>query len=271
MARTRQDWYDYMINQKATHQELDDLNTASNTAIWLKILWVVSYAAWLLESVFEQFKKDIVTIADAGKVGVAKWYKRESLKFQLGDQLVWSDELLKYHYPVIEPDHQIVKQAAVVFSGGEVRIKVAKSNGTTLEPLDATEKLAFEEYWKLNKVAGTTLSVISLAADDLLFDIDIIYNPLLLRSDGALISDSSVFPVTDAINDYLINLPFDGRLWENQLEDVIQSAQGVVSVTINSLQVRNGTALFESFTKFYDTISGHLVIDSGSTINYTNV
>lgn len=271
MSKTREEWYDYMVIQKNTYVELQELTSTSKTAIWLKIFWVVSYVAWLLEQLFEQFKIDVQEVVEAGAVGTGKWYKRETLKFQYGDPLVWDENQFKYVYAEIDESKQIISQVAVSYSGDQVRLKLAKGEDGALEPLNATEINALNAYWKINKVAGTSIGVVSQVADDLLLEVDIIYDPLILNADGVLLADGATKPVEEAINSYVSNIEFDGRLWENKLEDAIQGASGVVNVNIISIKAKNGATPYNSYPNYYDSSAGYLALDPNSVITYTNV
>ncbi len=272
MAKTREQWYQVMLDEVSNYPDLSQANSSSVTALWSKFFWTVSYVAWLMDSLFHQFKIDAQEIADKSNTGTSKWYLNQTLKFQFGDNLVWDANLNKFMYPIIIEPNKIIKHAAVVFSGGEVRIKAAKDNGGILEPLNAVELTAFDAYWKTNKIAGTTLSVLSSAADDLKVEVEIIYNALVMNSDGTLIADNSFKPVLVAIDSYISNLEFDGRLWVDKLQDEIQKAEGVISVKITTIQAKYSGGNYTDVNQYYDSVAGYLTNDiANSVITYVNV
>src|SRR5690606_37796732 len=101
---------------------------------------------------------------------------------------------------------------AVVDSGGQVVIKIAKLSGTTPVPLSAGELSAFDAYINQVKFAGTNILTISRTADLLKIYYDITYDPLVLTPSGESINTPGVYPVEAAINNYISNLPFNGIL-----------------------------------------------------------
>src|SRR5690606_22382174 len=92
-------------------------------------------------------------------VGTLIWYRQQCFEFQYGDSLTWNGN--KYVYAVPNTLKQIIKRAAVVDSGGQVVIKIAKLSGTTPVPLSAGELSAFDAYINQVKFAGTNILTIS--------------------------------------------------------------------------------------------------------------
>ena len=142
--------------------------------------------------------------------GTARWYQQKALEFQYGDALTWNGA--QYVYDPITEANQIVKRAAVVVSGGIVRVKVAKLDvdGVTPIPLTAPELVSFTAYMEQIAFAGINVLVISTDADDMTVLANIYYDPLVLTPTGESIENPGVFPAEDAINGYLSNLPFNG-------------------------------------------------------------
>lgn len=277
MAQTQKKWHELMLSEKQSNDNLSGLKTGSGMAVWSELLNVVAYVASFLDRLFDQYKIDVQEIADRSNTGTAKWYEHESLKFQYTDNLVWNEETHKYEYlevaDVAAEEKRIISNVAIIYSGGEVRIKTAKEKSKNeLEPLSTEELEAFGSYWKVKKVAGTTLSVISMAADKFKLNMNIIYNPLVLNKHGESIVHPTVFPVKEAIKEYISSLDFDGRLWVDRLEDTIQKAEGVVSVHIVSTAAKYEGGNWVSFPQYHDPVAGYLVLEEvESTITYSNV
>lgn len=246
MAKTTSQWYDILVAEKQSFSSLNelqpsidssqtllnDVSTTSKVSRWRLFLWVVAYCLWMLETIIER-------LAAATESGTPHWYRRKALDFQYGDAL----EIINNtpQYPTINPANQIVKLAAVVVNGsGEVILKVSKLDaGGEPEPLEpATEKAAFTEYLDTIKFAGTLTSVISQIADDLKCAYEVVFDPLVLNPDGSLITDSAIFPVRVAINSYLKNLPYNGMLHVDKLDDAVQSATGVVQAIRTSVHAK---------------------------------
>jgi hypothetical protein len=269
MAKTQQQWYDVMLAERLSHVELTEANSASVTAVWMKFLWVVAFAAATIDALLDQFMLKVIALVATSRVGTAIWYKTHSLQFQYGDDLVWDEGSEKFVYAVIDESKQIVSSVAIVFSGGEVRIKAVKENNV---PLTVSELAAFDYYWLTSKPPGTSLSTISLDADDLRIDARIIYDPLVMAANGSLISDSNVYPVEDAVDEYIANLDFNGRFWEDKLNDKIQAATGVVSSKVLEIQTKTSGGAYATIDQYYDSVAGHLIKDdANSTMTYENV
>ena len=284
MVQTQEDWYKKLLDEKANSSQLNDpqkpennLSSDSKMAIWSELLWVVAYIASFLDGLFEQFKVDTQGVADRSNTGTAKWYEHESLTFQYTDDLIWNEDTYKHEYLEVDDpaakEKRIISNVAIIYSGGEVRIKTAKKNTDgDLEPLTSDELKAFDSYWKVKKIAGTTLSVISLPADKLKLQMNIIYNPLVLAADGTSLVNPSISPVEEAIKEHISSLDFDGRLWVDRLEDSIQKAEGVVSVHIISSVAKHEGGNWVNFTQYHDPVAGYLVLDDvESVITYSNV
>ena len=68
------------------------------------------------------------------------------------------------------------------------------------------------------------------------------YNPQVLTPDGKLISDPLVYPVEDAINNYLKGIVYGGALNKTSLVDAVQAAPGVIDVVLSGVAVKPATA-----------------------------
>lgn len=285
MARDIQHIYDSAILEKETLNSLSDLqpnidssqtllsdlNSSSKVARWRLMIWVMSFMIWLHEQLFDTHKEEIESRASELITGTKLWYRDQALKWQYGDSLVWNGK--RYEYAAINTSTQIIKRAAVIEVGGQVRIKVAKLDGTGLPvPLTTTEKDSFVAFMQKIKFAGTNILIISRTADLLKLSITVHYDPLILSATGELLSSPGTRPVDDAITSYIQSLPFNGILDLSALIDVIQTAQGVLSPFINSADAKYGTLPYQSFTDFYQSEAGHLTIDPAfpltSTITY---
>jgi hypothetical protein len=284
MARTINEIYDQMVAEKQTASSLNglqpstdnatnllsDLSTSSKVAIWRLLFYVTAVAIWILEKLFDVFKEEVTEIANRAYTGTVLWYQQICFDFQYGDTLTWNGN--NYEYAVIDPAKQIIKRAAVVDIGGQIVIKVAKLSGTTPTPLTAGELTSFSVYMKNVKFAGTNMSIISRVADLLKISYDVVYDPLVLKPTGESIINTGVFPVEDAINNYISNLPFNGTLNLTKLTDEIQKAEGVVDPIINYAEAKYGTLSYVTIVNNYNANAGHMAIDAAfplsSTINY---
>jgi hypothetical protein len=289
MARTIIEIYDEMIAEKQLNTALTglqpniesgqnlltELTTASKVAVWRLIFFTVAVAIWTHEKIFDLHKAEIEKRASELITGTLRWYSEQALAFQYGDILVWNDQLLKYEYPSGSTGQKIVARASTIEVAGannQIRIKIAKLNNSgKLVPLSATEQNSFTTYINRVKFAGVNLSVTNINPDQLKLQIRIDYNPLILTSTGELISTPGVFPVRNAINNYIANLPFDGVFNVNAMIDKIQSADGVIDPVVISCQAQTGSAPYTTITQNYTADAGYLEIDPSFPLDNTSV
>jgi len=279
MARTIIQIYDEMIAEKQLNATLTglqpniesgqnlltDLTSASKVAIWRLIFFTVAVAIWTHEQIFDLHKLEIEKRASELITGTLRWYSEQALAFQYGDILVWNNNLLKYEYSSGSTGQKIIARAStieVVGANNQIRIKIAKLNTAgKLVPLSGTEQNSFTAYINRVKFAGVNLAITNINPDQLKLSIRVYYNPLILTSTGELISTSGVFPVENAINTYIANLPFDGVFNINAMIDKIQSADGVIDPFVISCDAQTGSTPYIPITQNYTANAGYLEID----------
>jgi hypothetical protein len=278
MARTIKQIYDSMVAEKQSNASLSalqpnidsaqtlltNLTSSSKVAIWRLIFWVVAFAHSLLEQMWDATKKEIETLAASLVPGTAAWYAEQAKKFQFGDQLLYINGV--FQYATINPSARIVTNAACVESSGAVLIKIAKTVSATPAPLNASELAAFNAYLAQIKYAGVAASAVSLPADNIKLFITVYYDPQLLTASGQLIN-SGIFPVNEAVQTYINKLPFNGRFTLSEQTDLLQQAQGVKDVVINTAYGRYGSSPFVQFTVSYNTQAGYVVIDPATPLS----
>lgn len=274
MARELTDIYDDLIAEKnaqptlnglqpaidSSQTLLNDLTSSSRVARWRLFIWIVAVSIWAHERLWDIAKVEMQAIADASHPGTVPWYQAEALKFQYGDALVDIDGV--FQYASIDPTLQIIARSACIEGNGSlVLLKVAKLDGADVVPLTAPELVSFNAYIDEIKMAGTLLNVLTDVPDLLRVKYDIYYDPLVLNADGSLILDASVFPVEDAINNKLSNLPFNGSMVLTELTDAIQLANGVDNLDLQLATAKWGAFPHATINVEYDTHAGHIKID----------
>lgn len=285
MARSPKYWYDIMIAEKNTFATLvvyepsvdssqtllSDLKTTSKVAIWRLMFWCVACCAYALDAVFDLYKVFLEAIAAKSRYGTLPWYVSIAKAFQYGDSLTLVD--LEWRYATIDESAQIIKYAAAKEALGIVNVKIATLSGVDIVPVGVAEEAAFVAYLEQKRPAGIRINVINEVSDELRLYLSVNYNPLVLTSSGALISDTSVYPVVDKVNEYLKSLDFDGKFELMKLIDYVQTANGVVSAYVTNATARYGANPFVSFAQSYYPNAGHMVIDPTTplttTITYT--
>lgn len=260
MARTIEAIRDEIIAEKANQSDLSTLNSSSATAIWRLWCWVVATVIHTHEVLWDAFKLEVDAIVAAAIPGTARWYREQCFTFQYGDDLTYIDE--RYQYATIDPAKQIIKRASVTEAGGIVFIKVAKLGSTAPEKLSNDEQTAFSNYISQIKFAGTQSNVISLDPDLIKITTTIYYDAKLINSSGQLISNTSIYPVADAVDNYLANLDFDGRLVISHLVDAMQKATGVLDVVITTVEAKTAAAASYSVVdRVYAPASGYFEVN----------
>jgi uncharacterized membrane protein len=280
MARSIQEIYDAMIAEKqmqtslaALQPNIDsaqtllaDLTSASKVAYWRLLFWIVAFAIFFHEKLWEETKADIEKMAASLVPGTTRWYASQALLFQYGDQLIYIND--RYQYATINQAARIVTNAAAIDNYGTVLIKVAKTVGSNLAPLTAPELAAFSAYIGQIKYAGVATSIISLPPDQLRLFVTVYYDPQVLNANGQLINGAT-YPVEEAINNTLKALPYNGEYRLTSQTDAIQKAQGVHDVVITSAQARYSSAIFAPFTVSYQPQAGCMVVDPATPLNAT--
>jgi len=273
MARTITEIYDEMVTEKQTMSSLNafqpnidnsqtlltDLTSQSKVAVWRLLFFVAAVSIWVLETLFDKHSQEVEARANELITGPALWYRDQCFIFQYGDALTWNGK--NYNYPIINDAIKIIKRAAVIEAGGQVRIKVAKLDSGLPVPLSASEKTAFETYINKVKFAGTNIDVLSLTSDLLKISYKVVYDPLVLNSNGELISDTSIKPVELAINNHIQNLPFNGILNLTKLTDSIQASLGVIDPIIQTAEAKYGSIPYQPIINNFNADAGHMVID----------
>ena len=104
--------------------------------------------------------------------------------------------------------------------------------------LSQAELSAFDSYLRERKPAGVLLQTASYSPDVARVVMSVQYDPQVITSEGKLIADPSVYPVEDAVNNYLHNIVYGGALNKTKLVDAVQQAPGVVDVSLTSVSVK---------------------------------
>jgi len=282
MARSIIYWYDIINSERQTMASLNslepnindaqallsDVKTTSKVARWRLWLWCVAVLAYAVDVLFDRTKLELEDIAKKSQYGTTPWYVLISKEFQYGYALDWINN--QFSYVANDESAKIIKRAAAVEVASPslsfVNLKVAKLVGSTPAPLTVSEKNAFAFYISQRKPVGVAINIISDNPDDLRLFLNIDYNPLLLTNTGERIIGGG-FPVEEAINEYIGNLPFNGSLELDDLVDVIQQAEGVVNAYVTNAEARYGANPFVAFTQSYSSNAGYLVIDSATPLN----
>lgn len=276
MARTIQEIQELIYQAKAQEPALNELNSTSKVAIWRLWVYIIAVAIWSLEKLFDLHRADIDKRLAELKPHTARWYRSKALAFQYGfDLLTDSDKFNNTGHTEEQIEaSKIVKYSAVVESPNEGRliVKIAGEQGEQLQPITDAQKQAFEAYLQEIKDAGVRLSVVNYQPDVLHLQMKIVYDPLVLDSNGQSIIHATK-PVETAIKEYLKRLPFNGELVLAHLIDELQQAEGVriphlVLAQSKHIGTNGNYGAFEAIEISKIPTAGYFTIDNFNDITY---
>lgn len=250
---------------------LNDLTSSSKVSDHRLWMFIWSYAASIEDMKFEEFMAEINQIANRINYGTLQWYVTASKQYQHGYSLTFNQTTQRFEYAQEDELAKIIANASATEINGEVIIKVTKSGGV---PLTQSELSAFEAYIDKLRPAGINTTVRSEVPDKLKVSLTIYKDPLVMDDNGELYDSPGTFPVQDAIEQYLTELPFDGRLVLTFLQDAVQSAKGVVNPVINNAFYKYGQTAYMAIIDEQKAFSGLFEIDTSipyaQMLNYVN-
>lgn len=248
-------------------QTLTGADSTSKVAVWRLWVWIISFVIWLHEKIVE-------ANAENSRPHNIPWYKEQCLNFHDGLPLVWKDGQFKYDLTGVSDaeERKIIDRVAVLESNdGELVIKIATDNAGSIEPVTAPQLVRFTAYMQQIKDAGNQLRIINQTPDLLKITLTVYVDPLVidLVTGKLLTVAEEVYPVKQAVDDYLANLEFNGAFVREFLRDKMQSASGVKLPIINDVQWKYSTFPFASINQWKVPEAGYFKIETGDlVINY---
>ncbi|SZD72746.1 Uncharacterised protein [Candidatus Ornithobacterium hominis] len=286
MARTIEEIQAEMHQIKQGEPALADLNSTSRTAIWRLWIYIVAFCAWTLEKLFDKHREELLTELYQQSPHTARWYRNKALAFLYGFDLKTDyDEFNTKNATTQEIEKaKLVKYSAVVESEDQSRliIKIAGENQTgELAPIAQEVKSSFDYYMSEIRDAGVKLTIINYLPDLLKLNLTIKRDPLVLNENGVNILNAKE-PVKDAIQAFMKELPFNGELSIQKLEEKILAVPGVLDLVSNNAQTawidaeRNTYGNYENIYMSKIPVSGYFAVNFDnndepntlSTINY---
>jgi hypothetical protein len=272
MARTVQQIKQQMLDAKNADPTLSALTSTSQTAKWNLYYFIVASCIAVFEQLQDLFKVDLETIASSAAPSTPQWTRNKVLAFQTGDVAELNTTTFTIEYPTINAANQILTRCAVVTAPNRtVLIKVAKSDPPT--PVSSGELAELQTYVETFNPAGIAFTLINEDSDKMEVVASIYYNGQY----SAVISTN----VEAALNNYMANLPFNGRITTQAVVDAIQGAEGVITASLTRILVRRdtvaygaGVTLFNLSTGVdsvnYDTYSGYVEEETTSTHTFAD-
>ena len=235
---------DANIREKYGLKEGDTWNRCfSSVSLENIIFFIVAACSHVLEAIFEQYTKDVDE-----KVSMAQ----------------------QYMYANIDESKQVVKYAAVRDRGTSVQILVSGDKDGKPVALSNDVLTVFKQYMNRVKVAGVVLSIRSKEADRIVIRAKIYVDPLVINSDGTMISDGSK-PVENAINSYLSGIVYGGTFNKTKLTNAILNVDGVNDVELGecSYMEDGGTSYTEIKGNNYTALGGSFIAEGlTNSLNY---
>lgn len=229
-----------------------DNPSQSQTAEWLNWRNIFAPAIWVFEKIMAQFSQEVDSKLALKQPGSLYWYAQRAMEFQYGDSLI-IDELGNIKYAIIDPSKRIIAKVATKEESATstVVIKVARLVNGVLSPLSSAQLLAFNNYITLIKFAGTKVTIVSLATDEIYYSLRIYYNPLYNEADieAGLLS---------ALEEFKNQAQFDGRIYRTDFFTKIQAVPGIVATSIREFtgdhsSVNNPVEI----DPYYELVSGY--------------
>jgi hypothetical protein len=241
------------------------LTSTSQAAYWRVWAFIQAVSQNLMEQRFTILQNELEATAAQAAPETAAWIQNRVLLFQYGNVIqIYTDLSISYPLPALP---LIINNCAVVGNGsGGITIKVTSTSGL----LSTAQENALLSY--LDQILGADINFTVINALPDMLDIfgTVYYN--------GQYSGSIVLNVTDAINNYITNIGFNGTI---KVSDIIDAIRGVVGVTdfvpnviwaaangttypTNGIYLMNGGQII---SREYNTISGQIQLDGANPLS----
>lgn len=285
MNKTFTEIFAEMLAEKGNKPSLSGLDSTSKVSIWKQIFEAISWVIFNFMLAANLHLQEIKDLIATQKVFNLRRYRFESLRFQYGFDLIPETDQFKPTYEdngvdVIATLEQvetskIVKYAACnrVIDGGRAKIvmKIAPGNLDDIFPPEVMA--AFSKYIEEISPAGDHVTIINYLPDFLKFSFKIKYDPMVLQADG-MNTITAKFPVKEAIETFLKNLPFNGELSVQKLESAILAVDGVEDLqTLEILSkwidpAQNGYGFYQPINMSVLPASGRFKVEDFNGLQY---
>lgn len=240
MARSIELIQNEMLTNIAANENMVALNSTSKTAIFRLFTYIVAFAIWTLEFIYDTHSAEIDTKLANQKSGTLTWYRTMSLRFQYGFDLVQDKDVFDNGNATAEQIEasKIIKYAAVNESDDTSRVilKIAgETNGVLSDFDDPAQVEAISQYINEIRVAGVQVTIVNYKADRLYLNIQIKRDALVLDENGMSKLDAN-YPVNEALQAFMKQLKFNGELQLSALIDKLQLIPGVLDATLISTE-----------------------------------
>lgn len=248
MARTIAAIYNQMTTDYAANAAAAGITI--NPAAWSMfnlqrlMFYTVATAIAVFEQLQDAYKAQLETAIATSPSGHPQWIQSKIYAFQydpVTPQVIQlNTDNQTFYYPTPNKNLCIVTRCSVITDTlNRVNIKVAKETAPT--PLAPEEISALQDYINTIGFAGITYSIVSTPSDRLFIQADISYQ-------GQYNKNTVLNNVTNAIDAYLANIPFNGILKVSELASAIKGAAGVNDILLKNVKARAAATLFNDGT-----------------------
>ncbi|RWX03354.1 nucleotidyltransferase [Flavobacterium cerinum] len=196
---------------------------------------IFALAVFLFEQMHDQHKFEVTNMLANQKAGTLPWYRTMALRFLWGFDLVTDSDIFITAGATPEQIEaaRIVKYSAVneATESSRIIIKIAGETNGILSPITEPQKESFEAYLNEVRFAGDKITVINFLPDKLFLALQIKRDPLVLNANGMSILNGN-YPVNEALQEFMKELPFNGELILLHLIDKLQLVPGVIIPTL---------------------------------------
>ncbi|WP_312394743.1 hypothetical protein [Chryseobacterium sp.] len=290
MNKTLLDYINELLTAKNQNGNLAGLTSASKTSIWRQIIEAVAFVIFNFQEACRLHMTEIETKIREQKIPSLRWYRNEALRFQYGFEIdpdSLTGEFLPYYQDngqqipatdeIIEAS-KIIQYAAVTrnISNGKARISMKIAGENIDEALSDEKAMAFKNFIEEIQAAGDNIVIVNYLPDILLLKYVICIDPMIILPDSGMSIITGRYPVRDAIEVFLKNLPFNGEFDVQKFEAAILAVSGVTSLLkqeASSKWIEAGGAgygLFQPIEISRIPKSGRFKIEDWNGITYQN-
>lgn len=195
----------------------------SKASVESVLFYIFATAAWVLENLFDEHKKEVTTRIEEILPHRPKWYRDKILGFMKNKALIADTD--GYDTEGMSEDDvtaaRVVKHAVATENkdASILTIKVAGENGGKRCQLDGETETQLAAYIAEFKDAGVRINLINNVPDVFNCEVDIYYDPMLLP-------EGVETACRETIKEYIENLPFNGEYTNMALVDELQKVEG---------------------------------------------
>lgn len=246
-------------------------NTFSAVSIENILIYIVAVSFYTLELMFESFCADVDERIARNTVPTVRWYHTQAMAFQYGYSLIYDKQSQAFKYTITDTSKQIIKYCAVKDRGSSIQILVSGTSSDGLPSILSNDVLtAFKSYMNSVKIAGVILDIRSLPADNIRIAATVQVDPQVINADGKRISDG-IYPVYEAIDNYLRNIMYGGTFNKTKCVDAIQDVDGVLDVVFGTVEAKAASATEYTILQSnnYTAVAGCFISNNlESTLSY---